>query len=226
MEVKFNSLFNNHVDSQSNTQHYLVDTQDEALDLTRLVLGEDIGKRHAIEKLEERNFGNYPNYILSGRPCATRGCPPEKFCESSGWPESPVFKPKNPCEMPFSPNSQRGDPNLWARNIEMESKLRNIDFIDSKCHLKMHKEDPCAKNPESCTLSCHINKLAKDYMLPKQSGKTWDIDVPEKLPTISDGIERVKANKREKCKKMANQIIAASRINHFQPTKRRDTVKW
>ena len=226
MEAKFNSLFEYDVDSQDNTNFYLVDTQDEALQLTRLVLGEDIGKRKAIEKLEERNFGNYPNYILSGRPCATRGCPPEKFCESSGWPESPVFKPKNPCEMPFSPNSQRGDPNLWARNIEMESKLRNIDFIDSKCHLKKHKEDPCARNPESCALSCHRNRLAKDYMLPKQSGKAWDIDIPEKLPTISDGIERIKANKKEKCEKMAKNIIAATELRHFRSTKRRDNVKW
>ena len=226
MEVKFNSLFDNQVDSQNDTKHYLIDTQDETLQLTRLVLGEDIGKRKAIEKLEKRNFGNYPNYILSGRSCATRGCPPEKFCESSGWPESPIFKLKNPCEMPIAPNSQRGDPNLWARNIEMESKLRNIDYIDSKCHLKMHKEDPCTRNPESCALSCHRNKIAKDYMLPKQQGRTWDIDMPERLPTISEGMDRVKANKREKCERMANNIIAASRMRHFMPTKRRDTIDW
>ena len=103
--------------------------------------------------------------------------------------------------MPIAPNSQRGDPNLWARNIEMESKLRNIDYIDSKCHLKMHKEDPCARNPESCALSCHKDKIATDYMLPKQQGRTWDIDMPERLPTISEGMERVKANKREKCER-------------------------
>jgi hypothetical protein len=226
MDVKFNSLFDGEDMTQDQSKMYLVDTLDETLLLSKLVLGEDVGKRQAIEKLEARTFGNYPNYLLSGRPCATRGCPPEKFCESSGWPESPVFKPKNPCEMPFAPNSQRGDPNLWARNIEMEAKLRNIDFIDSKCHLKKHKEDPCINNPEACPLSCHKNKVSKDYMLPKENGKQWDVDIPERLPTISDGIKRVQANKRQRCEKMAKQIIMASNMRHFMPTKRRDTVKW
>ena len=79
--------------TQNETNFYHVDTVDTTLLLSNLVLGEDTGKSEAVKKLGERNFGNYPNYLLSGRPCATRGCPPEKFCDSSGWPESPVFKP-------------------------------------------------------------------------------------------------------------------------------------
>ncbi len=63
-------------------------------------------------------------------------------------------------------------------------------------------------------------------MLPKENGKQWDVDIPERLPTISDGIKRVQANKRQRCEKMAKQIIMASNMRHFMPTKRRDTVKW
>ena len=131
MEVKFNSLFDNYIE-QENTNYYMVDTQDSTLLLSNLVLGEDLAKSRAVEILGKRNYGNFPNYLLSGRPCATRGCPPEKFCDSSGWPESTTIVPENSCDMPFAPNSQRGDPNLWARNIELETKLFNMDYKDSK----------------------------------------------------------------------------------------------
>ena len=88
MEVKFNSLFDNDV-KQNETNFYHVDTVDTTLLLSNLVLGEDTGKSEAVQKLGERNFGNYPNYLLSGRPCATKMMSSKKFCDSSGWPESP-----------------------------------------------------------------------------------------------------------------------------------------
>jgi len=225
MEVKFNSLFDNDDYIQDNSQYYLVDSVDTTLLLSNLVLGEDVDKSDAVKKLEKRTFCNYPNYILSGRPCATRGCPPDKYCESSGWPESPTFKPKNPCEMPFAPNSQRGDPHIWARNIEMDSKLKKIDYIDNKCHIKLHKEDPCKNNPQECALSCHRDKIASDYLLPKQERK-WDVDVPADLPKLSDGIKRVKNNHKQRCEKMVKDLEKGMNMRLFESTKRIDTVKW
>jgi len=227
MEVKFNSLFDNDYYTQKNSDYYMVDTQDTILQLSNLVLSENIGKSEAVKKLGKRPFGNYPNYLLSGRPCATRGCPPDKFCDSSGWPESPVFKPTNPCEMPFAPNSQRGDPNLWARNIEMESKLRNIDFIDSKCHLKYHKEDPCKNNPEECALSCHKDAISSDYLLPKTERK-WDIEETPTFSKLSDGVNRIKNNHKRSCEKAAEDIKKGMQVHSelFAPTKRINTIQW
>ena len=228
MEVKFNSLFDNDV-TQNEINYYHVDTVDTTLLLSNLVLGEDTGKSEAIQKLGERNFGNYPNYLLSGRPCATRGCPPEKFCDSSGWPESPVFKPSNPCEMPFSPNSQRGDPNLWARNIELENKLRKIDILESTCHLKMHKADPCAENPEACPMACHKNVVASDYMLPNDPSKKWDINVGTKMKyrTITENVERAKKINKRNCDLLVKKAQQNTKpFITYRPTKRRDVLNW
>ena len=54
---KFNSLFDNDV-SQKNTDYYMVDTTDTTLLLSKLILGEDVGKSRAVEILGSRNFGN------------------------------------------------------------------------------------------------------------------------------------------------------------------------
>ena len=223
MEVKFNSLFDNYVE-QENTDYYMVDTQDSTLLLSKLVLGEDLGKSRAVEILGKRNFGNFPNYLLSGRPCATRGCPPEKFCDSSGWPESPTFVQENTCDIPFAPNSQRGDPNVRARNIELEAKLFNMDYKDSKCHLKEHKENPCERNPESCALKCHRNSIAGDYMLPK-GGRAWDTD-PQPPKTLSSDMERVLKFKKQNCEKAVSDFERTGSMGYFQPTKRRDVLDW
>lgn len=223
MEVKFNSLFDNYIE-QENTDYYMVDTQDSTLLISKLVLGEDLGKSRAVEILGKRNFGNFPNYLLSGRPCATRGCPPEKFCDSSGWPVSPTFVPENTCDMPFAPNSQRGDPNVLARNIELEAKLFNMDYKDSKCHLKEHKENPCERNPESCALGCHKNSIAGDYMLPRGT-RNWDTD-PQPPKTLSSDMERALKFKKQNCEKAVSDFEKIANLNFFQPTKRRDVLEW
>lgn len=223
MEAKFNSLFDNDV-SQKNTDYYKVDTIDTTLLLNKLILGEDVGKSRAVEILGSRNFGNFPNYLLSGRPCATRGCPPEKFCDSSGWPESPTFVPEKTCDIAFAPNSQRGDPNMWARKIDLEAKLFNMDYKDSKCHLKEHKENPCERNPESCELGCHRDAIAGDYMLPR-GDRTWDTD-PQPPRTLSSAIERANKNKEKHCKDAVSNFEKAASMRHFQPTKRRDVLDW
>ena len=226
MDVKFNSLFDNQVE-QENTDQYLIGTQDTTLLLSNLVLQMDEEKTQAVEKLESRQFGSYPNYILSGRPCSARQCSSGKFCESSGWPESPVFKRENTCEMPVSPNSSRGDPNIYIENIDIEAKLRNIDYVDNKCHLKKPKEEPCSDDSNSgkCAMKCHKNITKTDYRLPNT--RVWDTNQKtRKIPNLGEGIKRSLETKRKFCEKLPERFNEASKMQTFMPTKRRDIIDW
>lgn len=227
MAIKFNSLFDNEINDPNEIEFYSVDNIDTTLLLNKLVLGEDLNKTRGIEILEERQFGTNKNYMLSGRPCASRGCPPNKFCDSSGWPETNFIEPKNICELPFSPNSGIVDPAQWARNIEMDSKLKKIDIIDSKCHLKKHKENPCEKNPNLCPIKCHKNSIAGDYVLP-ENGRKWDINQPSTPRTISQGINKAQQARKENCANAVERFNrgANSMKRFFQSTKRRDVLNW
>ena len=222
MDIKFNSLFDNEL-NPDDSKHYSIDRQDTTLLLSTLIFQSDLEKEKAIETLEKRNFGDHYNYILSGRPCSAGLCSSGKFCESSGWPESSGLKRKNVCDMPLSPNSSIGDPMIWADNIDIEAKLKKIDIIDSKCHLKQHKEDPCANNPQRCALKCHKDKIAGDYMLHGMK----NIDThPQAPPRLSDGVQRVKKAQAEFCKKLPQRFNEASRMITNIPTKRRDVLNW
>lgn len=225
MATKFNSLFDNEIKPQEQIDFYMVDQEDATLLISKLVLGEDLGKTRSIQQLEDRQYGNNTNYMLSGRPCAARGCPPDKFCDSAGWPETNFTKPKDMCNLPFSPNSGVVDPAMWAHNIDMDSKLKKIDIIDSKCHLKKHKENPCEKNPESCPIACHKNSVAGDYLLPN-NGKQWDINQPSKPRTLSDGINKALKARKENCKYAVDRFEQGAALRHFRPTKRRDVLNW
>ena len=223
MDIVFNSLFDSELDSEDSL-YYPVDKYDTTLLLSNLVFQEDVDKQKGIEALEKRQFGTHANYILSGRPCSAGLCSSGKFCDSGGWPESPTFKLTNPCEMPLAPNSGRGDPSIWIDNIDIEAKLRNIDYIDNKCHVKKYKEAPCANNPDRCALKCHKNMIAKDNALPGL--KKIDNDSSGSLPRISDGIKRVKEFQANYCKKLPSRFNEASQMRTNIPTKRRDIINW
>ena len=200
MDVKFNSLFDNQI-NQETSDHYLVETRDNSLLLSNLILQVDESKQKGIEKLEKRQFGTQPNYILAGRPCSAGLCSSGKFCDSGGWP------------------------NIYIENIDIEAKLRKIDYIDNKCHLKKHKEDPCAKNPEKCAMRCHKNTVKTDYQLP--NNKKWDTETTIRKPRLlSDGINRALEHQRKFCKKLPERFNEASMMQTFMPTKRRDIIKW
>ena len=223
MDVVFNSLFDSELDPEDSL-YYPTNKHDTTLLLSNMVFQEDEGKRKGIEALEKRQFGTHANYILSGRPCSAGLCSSGKFCDSGGWPESPKFKRENPCEMPFSPNSSRGDPSIWIDNIDIEAKLRNIDYVNSKCHIKQYKEAPCANNPDRCALKCHKNAIAGDYMLPGL--KKLDNEGDGSLPLLTDGIKRVNEFKAKYCKKLPSRFNDASQMRTNIKTKRRDTIKW
>ena len=87
-KIKFNSLFDNDIKNDKNSEFYTVNREDEILGDTELILNFD--KQQIIDNvtLFERNFFNTQNVIISGRPCNTSLCNPlNKYCDSSGVPE-------------------------------------------------------------------------------------------------------------------------------------------
>ena len=223
MDIKFNSLFDNEI-SNENTTYYSVDREDSTLLLTNLILQRDEEKQKGIEQLEKRQFGNNPNYLISGRPCSSSSCTSGKFCESSGWPDSPQWRRNNICEMPYAPNAEKIDPGVWSDIIDMDSKLKKIDIYDSKCNLKIHKEDPCSNNPELCPLRCHKNSIAGDYMLP--NNKKFNYSENKSLPLLTDGLNKVKEAQSLHCKKLPEKFNEAAAMRSFIPTKRRNVIPW
>lgn len=223
MDIKFNSLFDNDVTDQISTDQRLINTEDESLIISKLILQADEEKKKGIRLLEERQFGDQPVRHIPGRPCSTSLCTSGKFCDSGGWPEIRDYKRTDPCSIPMAPNSSRGDPDIYLKNIEIEAKLKNIDFYDSKCHLKKHKQNECATNPERCALSCHKKAVQSDYSLPGIKKLDNEHRNP---PLLTDGIKRAKQTQKEFCRKLPDRFNEATLMRTNMPTKRRDTIKW
>jgi hypothetical protein len=211
MDVKFNSLLTNEFD-EFNSEYYSVNSVDETLLLNNLLLTFDQKNLKDNVDLFERNFGNTKNYRLGPRSCSTRNASSEKFCEHPGLPE--VYEEKvDKCKQYFMPNSSIGDRGQYLRNIDLEARMRLVDVSDSKCDTKKYKQDMCDKNNKDCSLNC--GKLV------------FDKDNIEANSNREYGMNVVKNNNRQYCNsrnqsqnKIKNDFIT------FQPTKRRDVVKW
>ena len=121
MDIKFNSLFDNQDVNQYNTDLRLIDTIDESLIINTLILQADEEKNKGIKQLEDRQFGDQPVRLLSGRPCSASLCSSGKFCDSGGWPDMRVYKRADPCSLPLAPNSSRGDPDIFINIENLES---------------------------------------------------------------------------------------------------------
>ena len=142
-----NSLFDNHINPVS-TNLYPVIRQDELLGSTELDLKFEKEKIKNNIKLHDRNFGNANNYILDGRSCATSLCTSGKFCDSGGWPE--IFTPTiKQCDNYFIPQG-RGEPQKYAQNIDVESRVHNMDYKINKCGNKTYKDGvKCDENDDN-----------------------------------------------------------------------------
>ena len=113
-EVKFNSLLDNEIANPKKSDFYTIDSKDDILGLTELVLNFD--KQNMIDNitLHNRNFFNVQNMIISGRPCSTAPCNPHnKFCNSGSIPEI------------VSKNNIDNVSNKISENIDKDSALRN-----------------------------------------------------------------------------------------------------
>ena len=128
MDIKFNSLFD---DVIINKNLYSIDNEDNiGLDHrikenTLILNNNEQNEYHKI--LETRRFGNLPVSIISGRPCSTSLCNSNKFCESLGRPEILYDVPLT-CDNDYSPQGQKANPKRYIQNIDIESRLLNMDY--------------------------------------------------------------------------------------------------
>ena len=153
MDIKINSLFdkvipNNNLYSVDNEDNIGLDPRIKENSLILNNIEEDA--YHKI--LETRRFGNLPVSIISGRPCSTSLCSSNKFCESSGRPTILYDIPLT-CDNDYSPQGQKAHPKRYIANIDVESRLLNMDYKvqNDACNGKEFKE----KNLES--LDCFKN---------------------------------------------------------------------
>ena len=213
MDIKFNSLFDNEI-IENAEDYYTINTKDKLLELNDLLLTFDKQKLQANKKIFDRNFGNIPNLLLSGRPCSTSLCTSGKFCESSGWPE--IFNDKfNKCNNFFSPQTGISEPNNYLENIDIDSFLKNVDNKYNKCSHEKKDFKLCNSNDKQCEISksklqCYNDIVKKDYYSVKDT---------------QNNTENTE-NKQETC--MKNDEISNIDIANkfFRPTKRRDVLEW
>ena len=133
MDVKFNSLFNNEaiIDVELNNFYDINKLDNVNLDSrikeNPLILNFSDDELEKAKILNERRYGNLPVTIIPGRPCSTSLCTSNKFCESSGEPEI-LFDPPITCKNDFSPQGQKGNTKRYIENIDVESRLFNMDY--------------------------------------------------------------------------------------------------
>ena len=171
MDIKFNSLFNNenNIDIKP-TNYYNINKQDDInldnrIKENSLIINfsEDELNRHNL--LNNRNYGNLPVTLISGRPCSTSLCNSNKFCDSGGKVE--ILKEITlSCDNDFMPQSERPHPKRYLQNMDIESRLKNIDYKTHNCGKKQFKE----KDLKS--LDCFKDKLINDSVIFKDRGNT------------------------------------------------------
>ena len=228
MDVKFNSLFDNEILS-IDSEHYTIDRTDTTLSLHKLILLFDEEKLDGIKRLGMRNFGDTYDYILDGRPCNSSLCSTGNYCESSGWPEvSPNrYNDVDMCSKQFMPQATRADPNKFYQNIDIEARLRNVDYKTNNCHRKDYKDSVCMNDGEQspeCSLACEKNIVEKDSTLP---GILVDNEMVHNLKknTNKNALQRAIDTSRKHCKKK-QPYNSEHNFATFKPTKRRDVLNW
>jgi hypothetical protein len=71
----------------------------------------------------------------------------------------------------FMPAHDRGTISKFFNNIDVDSELRNINYIDTKCATRLFKIDP---NDKKSKLSCYSDDIVKDYQtLESNVGSSW-----------------------------------------------------
>lgn len=208
MQVKFNSLFDNEFDEINESDFYSINRQDDTFITSNILLTFD--KRNLLNNstLYQRNFGDSKDYRLGPRPCSTRHASSNKFCDYPGLPEIYEEK-KDKCNTDFMPNSSIGNRNNYLRNIDIEHKMLQRDYKDSKCDKKEKKDDMCNENDPNCILKCDNNIFKKDNMTINRKGLN-----PEE-------------NNKLYCNAMKNNFRQIkNNFNTYNPTKRINVINW
>ena len=98
--------------------------------------------------------------------------------------EDNLKKLKNDCEYPFMP--LKADAHIYFKNIDIESRLKNIDYSRTKCKTNNYNQDPSCKD---CVLSCYKDILDKDHkvFIPERTPtKCVDVKFPKPCDTKDD----------------------------------------
>lgn len=204
MNVKFNSLFQ---DVPSGKYYDLKQNDDIGLDPrikeNPLILNYDKDNLEYQNYLDERRYGSLPVTLISGRPCSTQLCTSNKFCDSSGRPQILERVPLT-CDNDFLPSAQKGNPARYSENIDLESRLLNMDYKtqNSGCGTKNFKE----KNSKS--MVCFKDSGLLSDRLSFDKNKTFKHD---------------KKNNRQ-CKKYIPDLGFGSGIG--ASSKRINNVNW
>ena len=172
MNTIFNSLLDNDTDIIEQYKIGSIDDigLDERIKKNPLILNFYDKDLENLQNLNKRNFSNMPVTHISPRPCSTSLCTSDKFCESSGKPEiinDVVLK----CENDFLPNGVKGTTNKYFSNIDVESRLFNIDYYkqNEKCGNKK------LKNENLQSLNCYKdNILLRDTILDKDKSYKYN----------------------------------------------------
>jgi len=174
MDVKFNSLFNNEdtIDVELNNFYDVTSVDDVNLDTrikqTPLILNFSDEELEKNKLLSERRYGNLPVTIIGGRPCSTSLCTSNKFCESSGEPEI-LYDPPLTCNNDFAPQGQKGSNKRYIENIDVESRLFNMDYKakNKNCGNKEFK------NKNLSSLNCFNDVLLGDSVNFNYASKSY-----------------------------------------------------
>ena len=210
MEPKFNSLFDNEFDENNEADFYPINKQDDTYITSNILLTFDREKLSYNDIINQRNYGDSKDYRLGPRPCSTRHSSSNKFCDHPGLPE--VYEEKtDKCTKYFMPNSSIGNRKQYIRNIDLEHKILQMDYKDSKCNNKQIKDDMCDPNDPNCALSCDTILFKNDkFDIQRNTGRNVLLE-----------------EHKNYCKNMNNSFNQIKNdFLTYRPTKRKNTINW
>jgi len=172
MDTIFNSLLNDDTNIISQYKIKSVDNigLDERIKKTPLILNFYDKDLEYLQNISKRNFSNMPVTHISPRSCSTSLCSSNKFCDSSGTPEL-INEVALKCDNDFLPNGVKGTTNKYFSNIDVESRLFNIDYYkqNEKCGNKK------LKNENLQSLNCYKDNIfLRDTILDKDKSYKHD----------------------------------------------------
>lgn len=128
--------------------------------------------RNQNNHIYERNLSNKPLPVnVDIRPISSSKCADPRFLK-----ERKSLETYNQVEVDYKCKEEafmpgKGTVGRFFNNIDVDSELKNINQIDTKCSERLFKVDPRDKNTK---LSCYSETLVKDYKkCDEQHGSTW-----------------------------------------------------
>ena len=179
MEYDFLLPVNGNTDKVKSTYHETTFAQPKKfvnLICNQSKTNELIGKRNFICKLE---------HVFDPRPEMTGLCLDGQIQREQLQPDStenyllPNFVNCN--EHPLCPDKM--DAKRYFLNIDVESRLKNIDYFDTRCKEDIYKNDPDCKD---CSLVCHQGILKNDSNVPYPDRKRTECVVSHQFPNITN----------------------------------------